>query len=391
MQSVDSRFQESLAIVDARDWQNQFELRTGKRSEVRGGLVEVMRSLLQRHPYPGDLDALSNRWVSDTALDLLASYQPQFVFLTYAQQYFSLRAGPLSSTERQRMLTALADEVERFVAASGCTPVIIGRGGVRQLHGVIDLSCLDGIGISTHWSARYAGLHEPSPADLRLLSADNNIARIVPREEFVALFDGSAEEGRLLPDYLLVARTGYSFKALGCTMRKPVMIPDAVENIPCYSPLGSAADLTAVRALVEQGLQQGRKVALIVLEGVGCSDFPWPQTPCNNSRDWFCYEPGDAQFLALTSGRHRIFEHPPGYLFYADMEKIRHYPLSGYFKKVPSGTIGAEFSRRSIAVGNKSMAMHMVAGADLCVECFARNHYNQGTLGVIHRQHKAVA
>lgn len=388
MVRTDSQPMESLAIVDARDWQNQFDLRTGKQSGAQGGLIDVMRALLQHHPYPGDLDALSNRWVSDAALDLLASYQPQFVFLTYAQQYFSLRAGPLASTERQRMLADLAHEVERFVAASGCTPVIVGRGGVMQLQGVIDLSSLDGIGISTHWSARYAGLHEPSTADLHLLAADKNIARIVPREEFLALFNGSAEDGRLLPDYLLVARPGYSFKALGCTMRKPVMIPDAAETIPCYSPLGSAADLTAVRGLVEQGLLQGHRVALIVLEGVGSSDFPWPVSLCNNSQDWFCYEPGDAQFLALTSGRHRIFEHPPGYLFYAAMEKIRHYPLSGYFKAVPGGTIGAEFSGRSIAVGNKSMAMHMVAGADLCVECFARNHYNQGTLGVIHRQNK---
>lgn len=39
--------------------------------------------------------------------------------------------------------------------------------------------------------------------------------------------------------------------------------------------------------------------------------------------------------------------------------------------------------------GNKSMFMHMVVGADICVECFARNLYNQGTMAVIHRQDKA--
>jgi len=384
----DDQTHTSLAIVDARDWQNQFVLETGEKSDQQGPLVTLMRELLQRHPYPGDLDAQSNRWVSDTALELVAGYQPQFVFLTYAQQYFAQRVGPMGDDERRTMLALLFNEVERFVAESGCTPVIIGRGGVTPSQGIIDLSGLDGIGISTHWSARYAGLHEPSRSDLKLLAADPKIARIVTRQEFLALFDGTPEDGRLLPDYLLVARPGYSFKALGCTMRKPVMIPDAIDTIPFYSPLGAAADLTAVRGVIEQGLQQGRKVALIMLEGVGSQDFPWPRSPCGNNRDWFCYEPGDAQFLAITSGRHRIFEHPPGYLFYADMDKIRSYPLSGYFKEVPVGTIGTQYPGRSIAVGNKSMAMHMVAGADLCVECFSRNHFNQGTMGVIHRQHK---
>ncbi|MDD3845889.1 MAG: hypothetical protein PHC90_05950 [Syntrophorhabdaceae bacterium] len=50
---------------------------------------------------------------------------------------------------------------------------------------------------------------------------------------------------------------------------------------------------------------------------------------------------------------------------------------------------GNQFTGRSISVGNKSMFMHMVAGADICVECFARNLYNQGTMAVIHRQDKA--
>ncbi|MGD0487322.1 MAG: hypothetical protein ABSB94_09020 [Syntrophorhabdales bacterium] len=39
-------------------------------------------------------------------------------------------------------------------------------------------------------------------------------------------------------------------------------------------------------------------------------------------------------------------------------------------------------------MGNKSMFMHMVTGADVTVECFARNLYNQGTMAVIHREDK---
>lgn len=378
----------SHAIVDARDWQNQFDLRTGGKSDENGLLIEMMKEVLHQHPYPGDLDPGSNQWVTDTALDLSARYHPQFTFLTYAHQYFAGRVGTLTAPDRHKLMADLFQEVERFCAESGCTPVIVGRGDVTPLRGVIDLSGLSGIGISTHWSARYAGLHEPSTADMKLMEADPNIEKIVTRKAFLELFEGTPQDSRLLPDYLLVARPGFSFRALGCTMRKPLMIPNALPSIPFFSPLGDAAELTSIREMIDNGLNQGRKIALIILEGVGNDDFPWPSTPCANNKEWFCYEPGDAQYLAITTGQHRILEHPPGYLFYEDVDKEQNYPLSGYYTKIPSGTIGADFSGRSIAVGNKSMAMHMVAGADLCVECFSRNHYNQGTLGVVHRQNK---
>lgn len=385
--SVDDK-QNSIAIIDARDWQNQFDLRSGSRNEEAGPVVGMMKDLLQRHPYPGDLDYLGNAWVTNTALDLAQRYQPQFVFLTYAQQYFAQRVGPLDAEQRRDLMSLVFQEVERFIGESGFTPVIVGRGGVTPLKGVIDLSGLDGIGISTHWSARYAGLHDASRADLDRLMDEPNISRIVTRDEFLELFGGSGSDGNLLPDHLLVAESGYSFRALGCTMRKPVVIPDATDVIPVFSPLGTTGAITSIRSLVDSGLQQGYRVALITLEGVGCDDFQWAFEKCSNSRDWFCYEPGDAQFLTISTGSHRIFEHPPGHLFYDGLDRQKLYPLSGYFKEMPAGTIGSEFEGRSIAVGNKSMAMHMVTGADLCVECFARNYYNQGTLGVIHRSDK---
>jgi hypothetical protein len=378
----------SLAIVDARDWQNQFDLLSGDKSDEQGPLVTMMKEVLHQHPYPGDVDPGSNSWVTKTALDLTARYQPQFVFLTYSRQYFASRFEHIGKPEWQKMMEELFREVEQFIVESGFTPVIVGRGAVTPLSGVIDLSRLDGIGVNTHWSARYAGLHEPSNADLKQLGADPNLERIVTKNEFLTLFDGVPQDGQLLPEYLLVARRGYAFNALGCTMRKPSMIPDAAHQVPLFSPIGGARDLTAIRGLIDHGLQQGRKIALIILDGVGCDDFQWEFSPCGNSRDWFCYEPGDAQILTITSGRHRIFEYPPGHLFYASDAKEKSYPLSGYFREIPTGTLGDEFPGRSISVGNKSMAMHMVTGADLCVECFARNLYNQGTLGVIHRQDK---
>jgi hypothetical protein len=377
----------SLAIIDTREWQNMFDLRTGAQVTAEGPRVELMKNVLARRPYPGDMAPDSNRWVSDIALDLIRGYDPRFVFLTYARQYFSLRYEALDESKRNRLFSELFDEVERFIAASGFTPLIVGRGDMIPLLGYVDLSRLDGLAIATHWSVRYAGLHNPSQDDLRMVAGHPHIARVASRDELLRLFDGTSDDGRRLPDYLLVAERGYAFRTVSSTMRRPVMVHDAADHIPLHSPLGEVKEITGIRRLIEHNLADHR-IALIVLDGVGVAGFPWPLSTCRNGREWYSYEPGAGQYLAISSGRHRVFDYPPGYKSYDEDGGEKEYPLSGYFTSLPADTIGEGISGRSIAVGNNSMFMHMVTGADLCVECFARNLSNQGALGVIHRQDK---
>lgn len=377
----------SLAIVDTREWQNMFDLKSGARMEAAGPRVELMKNVLARHPYPGDMAPDSNRWVSDIALELIRGYDPRFVFMTYARQYFSLRYEVMDEAGRKQLVSELFREVERFIAESGFTPLIVGRGDMVPLLGYVDLSRLDGLAIATHWSVRYAGLHNPSQADLKAVAEHPHITRVVSRDEMLRLFGGTSDDGARLPDYLLVAERGYALRTVSSTMRKPVMIHDAAEHIPLFSPLGAAQDITAIRRLIEDNLAEQR-IALIILDGIGIDRFPWPMTPCRNGREWYSYEPGAGQYLAISSGRHRVFDYPTGYKSYDEDGGEKEYPLSGYFTSLPAGTIGEGMRERSIAVGNNSMFMHMVTGADLCVECFARNLSNQGALGVIHCQDK---
>src|SRR5208337_231136 len=100
--------------------------------------------------------------------------------------------------------------------------------------------------------------------------------------------------------------------------------------------------------------------------------------------------PGEAQYLTITSGEHRFLDYPTGmgYKYFNEAGATRSYPYSGLFKSIPEGAFARTFPGKSIAVGNKSMFMHMVTGADLSVECFARNLYNQGTMAVVHREDK---
>jgi hypothetical protein len=374
----------SLAIVDARQWQNLFDLRTGKKVQDDSPKTLKVRGVLERHPYPGDVDRLSNSWVTDTALDLAGQYDPQLVCLFYAHQYFAMRHVESTETERQTMLADLFQEVERFVTTSGMTPVIVGTGDMIELAGEINLSKLDGLAISSHWSARYAGLHQPSARDLAYVKAQPQVERVVNRAEWVALFPGVEHDAARIPDYLALAREGWIFCTTGTPLRQAFMIPGASRTIPVATPLGTVESVTGVRGLIEAHLDR-RRIALIILEGVGLRDFTIPHAPCVNSVDWFYYEPGDGQFLTLTTGTHQVFAYPVGYRYADETEANPDYPYSGYIKQIPEHTLGRDFTGRSIAVGNHSMLTHMIFGTDIAIECFARNLYNQGCLGVIHR------
>jgi hypothetical protein len=377
----------SLAIIDAREWQNMFDLRTGKKAHETGPAVQMVKGVLEKHPYPGDTDSRSNQWVTDVALDLNEKYLPRFVFLSYAHQYFCGRYIPITHQEWNDRISAVFAEAERFIKRSGFTPIVVGTGDMTDFREFIDVSRLDGLAISTHWSARYAGLHGPSVNDLKHLEKNPKIERIVTRDELLSLFNGNPEDGLMVPDYLLLAREGYLFKTAGTTLRKSVRIPAISFRIPVFTELESPKGIIDIRGVIDAHLNN-RKIVLILLEGIGIKEFPLPYSSCENGKGWYYYEPGDAQYLTITTGKYQVFDYPIGYKYYEEDSENKEYPLSGYFKSIPEKTLASQFPGRSIAVGNRSMFVHMVVGADISLECFARNLYNQGTMAVIHRQDK---
>lgn len=370
----------SVGIVDVREWQNTLDLKTGKKTDSDADAVQMLKNVLKRHPFPGDTAPESNPWVTDTALDLVDAYDPQFVFLTYAQQYFSARFLPTTEGERQAMYDKVFAEIDRFVERTGFTPVIVGAGDMIPVAGHIDLSKLDGLGVCSHWATHYAGLYDATSRDLEYIKGLEAVERVLTKEEFMEKFQGVPGDADRLPDYFVAAREGFCFKTPA--LRRPCMIPACNGSIPLSLPWGEAAAVTDIGGWVLAGLER-QKIALILIEGIGMKDFRRPFTPCRNGLDWYFYEPGEAQYMAISQGKQQMFEHNPGYRDYR--EENDDYPFSGYFNSIPEHTLGKRFAGRSAAVGNRSMFIHTLTGADVSIECFARNLNNQGALGVVHR------
>lgn len=373
----------SVAIVDVREWQNILDLKTGRKIAEDTPAIQMVKSALQKHPYPGDTELQSNSWVTDTALTLLESYKPQFIFLSYAQQFFATRYLQLTEAEQQAMYDAVFAEIERFAKKSGFVPVVVGTGDIIPVDGYIDLSRLDGLGVCSHWATHYAGLYNVSDHDMEYIKSTGQVERIVSREEFIEQLNGKPGDGERLPDYFIVAREGFCFRTPA--LRRPLTIPACSYSIPVATTLGDVASITDIGERILAGLQH-HNIALIMVEGVGMKEFRLPYKSCSNGVGWYFYEPGDAQYLAITQGEHQMFSYCPGYRYY--MEESDEYPFSGYFTTIPENTLGQRFAGRSIAIGNRSMFMHTLTGTDIAVECFARNLNNQGCLAVIHRQDK---
>ncbi|THB76284.1 MAG: hypothetical protein D3926_18365 [Desulfobacteraceae bacterium] len=387
----------SLALIDAREWQNRFDLETGRKSSKQGPLVDMLGKVLSRHPYPGDVNEGANLWVTRTALDLVDHYAPDLVCLSYVQQFFANRHFSHAADTRDIMYRSAMVQAMTFIEATGYTPVIVGTGPLVPLKNDIDLSGLDGLAISSNWSARYCGLHRPSQNDLAIIQSIEGVERIVSKADWIDTFyhvepDLEVEaDPSLMPDYLIVAKEGYAFKTLGTTLRKPVNVPANNFEVPVYTTLdtgsGALNDIRQIKNLVLKGLDT-RKIALILLEALDMSYFPPGTVMCANAADWFCHEPGDSFYLTLSTGRHQPFVYPAGYRYFdQDAEQIK-FPFSGYMTAIPQNTLGCATPKRSIAVGNRSMFMHMVFGVDISIECFARNLFNQGLMGVIHRGDK---
>jgi len=371
------------ALIDVGEWQTIVDLRDGRPVKVTHPRLDIAAAVCAAHPYPGDLTAEGLRWVTDTALDLNDRYLPDYFFLNYAHAYLHALFRPQAAGEHAAQVEAVFREIERFLGATGFEPVIVGLGELMPWKGTIETTDLEGLVSAAGMHTRFAGLFGPSPRDLEKMAGRPGVERIVARAELRAEFGGIDAFYAACPDYLVVAQAGYVFRGVNVGSRSVHRVARPEDDLPLHTSLSGGESLTDVADLVLRALG-GRKVALILAEGVGCDTFPWPFRRVSNRLHWLRYTMGADQYLALTSGRHFVdYPYPPGYRYELHDAPGAPYPLSGIFNDMPEQTIGRRFGGRSAAVGSRSMLTHIAAGTDIAVECFARSLYNHGVMAAV--------
>jgi hypothetical protein len=250
------------------------------------------------------------------------------------------------------------------------------------LRGYVETTDLDGLASVAGMNTRFAGLFAPSERDLCKMVQREGVERLVSRQDFRAEFGGSESFYATSPDYFILAKAGYVFRGVNVSCRTLYHLPKPEQYVPIHGASGGQS-LTDVPGIVLQSLAQ-HKVALILVEAVGCDSFPLSYRPLSNSLHWYRYTMGPGQYLALTSGKHFVeYGYPPGYRLELYDDENAPYPFSGAFREMPDQTIGKRFRGRSAAVGNRSIITHLAAGTDIAIECFARGLYSHGVLAMV--------
>lgn len=373
----------SVGVIDAVEWQTVVDFETGRKSNNQSGKIDMAKRILKNRNYPGDLDIKSIDWTVNIALELDREYKPELMFMIFGTPFFHSAFRQMPESQWQIIVEYVFDNIKRFLNTTEYEPIVVGLGDMIDVKGYVDLNSLDGLTTANNWSYRCSGILKPTEKDLDKIKKMEGISAIISKADFIKKYKPKADFADRLPDYILVADEGYQFKSYSSGSRRIYKIPALNKYIPVYTKLGEVKEITDIRQLVDRALPQ-KKVAIIIIEGIGVNDFKYTYELCDNKVDWYFYDQAESQYLAISTGKH-YYQHdipPVSQYLKEDFDKTK-YPFSGPHHYLPQDTAGRKSGIKSAAVSNRGMIPHVASGADICIECFARNLYNMGSIAII--------
>ncbi|MDD2221662.1 MAG: hypothetical protein PHN35_06900 [Clostridia bacterium] len=368
------------AIIDVREWQATVDLKTGKPCLIDEKIAAPLRDLISRYPYPGDRNDEGADWVTAIAQETAKLYDPQFLYFNYNQPIFNGLYRPRQEEQRQRTIKKILADCQSFAEENNFALVLAGMGDTVPLKGYISEPHLKGLLMASAWSHYLGGLLQAEKGDLELLQKNQNVAAVIGKEELAAAYQMSENYYKLLPQYLLIAKEGYSFKGMFSHNQNMHYTECARTHLPVYSQIGYCGHIEGLNSLISTALDQGRKVLLVVVEGLGEADFTLPYQMLNNLRGQVPYN-GYSLVYTLASGeKMENCPLPPLFDMTVQSELPRVFPLSMSVEKLPEKTIGCRSDLRTAAIGCRSMVTHTAINADLNIECYVRASNNMGVM-----------
>ncbi|MDD2556426.1 MAG: hypothetical protein PHX16_08165 [Syntrophaceticus sp.] len=371
-----------LGIIDVREWQAVIDLVTAKPVERDEEFLMPLKSLAKRFPYTGDRDNAGSKWTIDAAEAVVNHYNPGWLFLGFTQPFFSSTYGQCTLETRKNTAKIIFDYTLDFAKKHKYYPLILSTGGLVPLKGYIVLPELQGNLQSSAWCHNMAGVYQSEQGDEKILAQQPHIRSIIKKEDFI-------KEYRVVnpayikdfPDYLLIAEDGWHFKGLCSNNRILYNIEKFNSTLPVYSEIGYPDHIEGICGLMEDALEQGKKVLLAVIEGLDEDDFLLPYQNIDNCRGWYAYQ-GYTLYHTLVTGK-RFYQctHPPIYDMSARMKLPLRYPMSApHTGTICEDSLGRRAKVPTAAVGSRSITTHAMVNADLMMECYIRAQANMGVL-----------
>lgn len=357
------------ALIDVGGWQNTVSMATGlgETGPVPDGLGE----LLAAHPYPGDMTPESDAWVTDLALDALKESQPDLVTLAYAQCSFVARHR---YNEYDAYVEHLEHAVDRFVAESGYEPVIVGLGDMAPCRGVLDMEGrISGVASADDGLACLYGANAHEADSLRKLEG---VERVLARQEMEDLI-GEPLDG--YGDWFVLPEEGWQMLVFSSSSgRVQEALPAISSSLPVWAPFAVPDTLAELRGAVLNRVAAGRKVALIVCEGVGMDRFPFGGPELQQVSAPVIAAGTPHLYMILATGR---VLHPRCMAYAHWTSPRRTNPFARSYPFLQDSLV-QQVAGETLSVGNRSQLTHAAFPADLSLECHCASLHRFGAMGV---------
>ena len=370
-------------ILDADGWQNVVDFKTGESLDIWDNKsVDDMLDFIPHHPYPGDMDQNSIEWTGNVGKAVFDLYDPQYMLLTYATPSFVKAAEDMSKEKEQEVNTAVFSSVKDFLEHTGYTPFILGTGGMRKIKELQIPAKLKGRISHGHGPFSYSGIFGATYDELDVVRNIEHTTMYTKddlRRDFPEADESYYAD---MPDCLIVRDPGYAFTCLRHRGLFQYKSSEIIDKLPIYTTLPMPSHITDVKRVINEALDNGDKVALIVLEGIGTDDFLLPFELLPAFDKWLIYSDSFSQYMALLLGE-------PFYRFGIPLvrepsvfkERFNRYPYSQFTDgEMPKNTIGRRKDIKTAAVGSRSIYTHAISQADICIECHARQKISSGIL-----------
>lgn len=371
-----------LGIIDVRGWQEIIDLATAKPAKRDEKFLKPLRKLAESFPYPGDRNNAGSKWTIDAAEAVVNHYDPGWLFLGFTRPLFACAYDDCSAEDRRDTARVILDYIVGFARKHDFSPLIVGSGGLVPLKGYIIIPELKGVLQSSAWARNMAGLYQSEPGDEELLLKKPHIRDIIHRDDFMGFCKTMTPTYiNDIPDYLLIAEDGWGFKGFFSGDRILYNIEKHSYTLPVYSEIGYPDHIEGVCGLMEGALDQGEKVLLAVVEGLGEEDFTLPHRNIGNCRDWYAYA-GRMLYHTLVTGKSFYHcTHPPIHDMSARRPLPLRYPMSTpHAGVICEDSLGRRAKVPTAAVGSHSISTHAIVNADLMLECYIRGQTNMGVM-----------
>jgi pyruvate-formate lyase-activating enzyme len=337
-----------------------------------------LEAYIASHSYPGDMTPTSDAWVTDMALAAVETLRPDLVVATYSQCSFVAR-----HREDEDLYLEFTDiahrEIQRLITLSGYDYLVVGLGDMVPVKGTINLERhIQGIASADEG---IAALFYPGPGDARSVSRLEGVSAVHSRRDIEEML-GQRLDPEICGECFVVPCEGWRFLAFSSSSRFSHRIDAMDATVPAWGSIAVPGHIREIRGVLAEAVSAGRKVLLVILDGVGNRSFPFEGTPLGNSFADIPYASSLHQYMVISTGE-KVCPHFFAYPHWKSSPRIN--PLS---RHVPYLTdcLTADVrrsGRTAVSVGNRSIITHTAFPADLTIECHCAALHHYGTLEVI--------